>query len=68
MAKFKAFKDMFDFNSTIMEREWIDGQQYQMEYKVKRDGFEFKNVAKVAEPKDGSHKVALEVENKFKFE
>jgi len=55
---------MFDFNKRLMEFDWNDGQAYTVEYKIKQDGYELKNTAKVGEMNNGQ-KVGLESKVKF---
>jgi len=55
---------MFDFNKRLMDFDWNDGQAYTVEYKIKKEGYELKNTAKVAEANNG-HKVGLESKVKF---
>ena len=66
MSKFEDYADLFKWNRCLMEEDWNDGQQYTLKIKNKGPNNEFATTFKVAEEKDGKHKLAAEEKIKLK--
>ena len=66
MSKFEDFGDLFNFNREVMEDDFHDGQKYVVKWKKKAGKQEFATTLKVAEAKEGSHKLSAEEKIKAK--
>jgi len=65
--EFEDYGDLFNWNKCLMEDDWNDGQLLTMKLKNKAKNHENAVTFKVAEAKDGKHKLAAEDKMKFKM-
>ena len=65
--EFEDYGDLFNWNRCLMEDDWNDGQHLTMKLKNKAKHHESATTFKVAEVKDGKHKLAAEEKMKLKM-
>jgi hypothetical protein len=66
--QFEKYDDLFAYNRSLMEDDFNDGQFLVVKDKRKAGKHEFTTAIKIAEAKDGKHKLALEEKLKFNVE
>ena len=64
---FEKYQDLFSFNRCLLEDDYIDGTHFQLKDKRKAGSNEFVSTFKLAEAKDGKHKLAFEEKVKVHF-